>query len=542
MQGAVSRATNSQSVNVRGYSRADSLGGESTKSARSTASSRSRRDEGPCCEQETLTYFLKRAGILVVSISIGVIYTTQRFNWPVEYAFYWAMVTALTVGYGDSPVCQADVAAAAAAAAGGGGNASTRAGGSCSGGSLCDYGNIYDTDEDMIFIMLYCTWMVIVALSLLTEFLESLEAKQRARETKAQFKLLEAYFNGDSLEVAKERAINEDGDTDDEDGDDWVDASADAEHSSWSWWYCCLTKYVRRKLSKEAREILKSTFWHVVLVFIGIIAYAYYYNKGAVRSAYWVVITSLAVGYGDTTPTDPLGYGIGFFYITVLVVSNIQLLMQYVQLFRGQAKVAEVLSMTFDPEVFKEFNKNGDGEITQAEYLTGTLVLLGKVDRQTLDLINKQFACLDLDGGGTITIDELDPEAQKQARLTRRLNSVAKMNTSLNSIMGTSKAANAFKSLRKPSVGSISAIAEQPTPFGNKTFRENLADGFKAAQADVAAAAAAAEVDADADADADAGMQAETQFDGFEGVRFSSTNDNLPEMTVDENGQAGLVF
>lgn len=73
-----------------------------------------------------------------------------------------------------------------------------------------------------------------------------------------------------------------------------------------------------------------------------------------------------------------VGYGVGFFYITMLVVSNIQLLMQYVQLYRGQAKVSEVLSMTFDPEVFKEFNKNGDGEITEAEYLAGTLVLLGK--------------------------------------------------------------------------------------------------------------------------------------------------------------------
>ena len=73
-----------------------------------------------------------------------------------------------------------------------------------------------------------------------------------------------------------------------------------------------------------------------------------------------------------------VGYGVGVFYITMLVVSNIQLLMQYVQLYRGQAKVSEVLSMTFDPEVFKEFNKNGDGEITEAEYLAGTLVLLGK--------------------------------------------------------------------------------------------------------------------------------------------------------------------
>ena len=74
---------------------------------------------------------------------------------------------------------------------------------------------------------------------------------------------------------------------------------------TWSWWYCCFTGYVRRHFSKEGREIMKATFWHVILVFIGIIAFSLYYDESAVRSAYYIVITSLAVGFGDTTPSDP---------------------------------------------------------------------------------------------------------------------------------------------------------------------------------------------------------------------------------------------
>ena len=163
-------------------------------------------------------------------------------------------------------------------------------------------------------------------------------------------------------------------------------------------------------------------------------------------------------------------------------------------------------------------------------------MLLGKVDRQTVALINKQFECLDLDGGGTITIDELDPAAQEQARMTRKLNS----------IVGTAKAVQAFSALRKPPSASIDAQPAATTSFGSKTFRENLAEGFKAAQAEVAAAAASASAST-AEAEADLGVRAEptrptaeTEFDGFEGIAFE--NNTLPEFTVDANGQAGLVF
>jgi hypothetical protein len=54
----------------------------------------------------------------------------------------------------------------------------------------------------------YCTWLVTVALSLLTEFLESMESQLRARESRAQRILLEEYFEGVPLnDDAIERAI-----------------------------------------------------------------------------------------------------------------------------------------------------------------------------------------------------------------------------------------------------------------------------------------------------------------------------------------------
>ena len=191
-------------------------------------------------------------------------------------------------------------------------------------------------------------------------------------------------------------------------------------------------------------------------------------------------------------------------------------------------------------------------------------------------MINKQFACLDLDGGGTITIDELDPEAQKQARIARRINS----------IVGTSKAVNTFTGLlmrssptasdTSSSGGSKAATVSLSAPFANKTFNQNLADGFRAAHASATTtapspptttttAAATPSTDADVGGEIDLDSEtlvitttstSETEFAGFEILQSSgsggsgggssggssSHDSNLPEMTVDENGQAGLAF
>lgn len=72
-QGAVAMSSGQQSA--RGYSRADSLGGESTKSSKSSKSTTSPKET---FGKDALVYFAKRAGILSVSIGVGVLYTTQR--------------------------------------------------------------------------------------------------------------------------------------------------------------------------------------------------------------------------------------------------------------------------------------------------------------------------------------------------------------------------------------------------------------------------------------------------------------------------------
>lgn len=191
-------------------------------------------------------------------------------------------------------------------------------------------------------------------------------------------------------------------------------------------------------------------------------------------------------------------------------------------------------------------------------------------------MINKQFACLDLDGGGTITIDELDPEAQKQARIARRINSIVGTSKAVNTFTGILMRSSPTASDTSSSGGGKAATVSLSAPFANKTFNQNLADGFRAAHASATttapspptsasvlgvAAAVVIVVGGEIDLDSETLVitttsTSETEFAGFEILQSSgsggsgggssggssSHDSNLPEMTVDENGQAGLAF
>lgn len=215
------------------------------------------------------------------------------------------MVTALTVGYGDAPAavcCFGDspaplcenstlvdggVALTSGIIASGSGEASVPI--DILGATVdnpCGYKSIRDSYGDMIFVMLYATLMVTVALSMLTEFLEALEIEQRKRESKAQRIMLEAYFEGQIVDegiIARAVTLSAD-DTESNAGslhDDWPNAPTKCE--------TCLG-YLNN------RPILKALVVHFFIMIIGIIWFAYYYDEHWIDSAYWVVITGLAVG------------------------------------------------------------------------------------------------------------------------------------------------------------------------------------------------------------------------------------------------------
>jgi len=365
-------------------------------------------------------HFLKSSGsVAFCSIIGGAIYAHFRLKWPWSYSCYWTVVTALTVGYGDAPTCDinsstldSDATIAFGSVDGGSGNAQESTGALVDLSTVdnpCGYRSIRDSNGDMIFVMFYSTLMVTVALSMLTEFLEALEIQQRKRESKAQRIMLEAYFEGQALDnEAIARAVELSAKDEDE---------LESKEASFSDDSADVPSACGRFLGYfNNYPIVKAMAVHAVIMIIGVLWYGYYYNEHWIDSTYWVVITGLAVGFGDIHPTDNVGYWVGFFYITVVVFSNLQLLMKFVSAFRSQKKVHDVLSMTFDMSVMNAFNRNHDGFISRDEYLAGVLVMMDKVDFDTIDLVNRHFDVMDLDGGGEITAAELEKATQKHRR------------------------------------------------------------------------------------------------------------------------------
>jgi hypothetical protein len=119
----------------------------------------------------------------------------------------------------------------------------------------------------------------------------------------------------------------------------------------------------------------------VVAMGVGVIFFTQHEGKTFLESLYWVVITGLAVGFGDLYPSDQPGQIFTFFYMLLLVPITYALISLMV---RREQPVAEVLGRSLSLEMFEFFDRDGDGQVTKDEYLGTILVMLEKTDFETV--------------------------------------------------------------------------------------------------------------------------------------------------------------
>lgn len=118
---------------------------------------------------------------------------------------------------------------------------------------------------------------------------------------------------------------------------------------------------------------------------------------------YYSVITVTTVGFGDLSPKSPSARVFAVFYMPLAVVS----VAHGVGSMLGEINKRKVLKANISMEELFDMDADGDGTVTQLEYLSYMLVKLSKADEDDIKTILAQFRKLDRDGSGVLNQKDL---------------------------------------------------------------------------------------------------------------------------------------
>lgn len=173
-----------------------------------------------------------------------------------------------------------------------------------------------------------------------------------------------------------------------------------------------LPKWVRVIFSDNNKAIVQALIPIFVSIGAGLIV-------GAIEGwpildcFYYSIITVTTVGFGDLSPKSEGARIFAIFFLPLAVVS----------VAHGVGSVLEeiskrkVLKTKISMKELLDMDANGDGKVSQLEYLSYMLVKLNKADQDDIDGILAQFRKLDRDGSGELDhedLERLDKQLQAQ--------------------------------------------------------------------------------------------------------------------------------
>ncbi len=141
-----------------------------------------------------------------------------------------------------------------------------------------------------------------------------------------------------------------------------------------------------------------------------------------VDGLYWGVVTGTTVGYGDLGPerVDEKWFGLFFLVMSVVTMTNALSTLGSWVMSLGQADTAKhILKQKLDRKFLLGLDEDGNGEVSEYEYLTAMLLRLKFVEPDDIDMIMRAFHRLDIDGSGTLSVLDLASEL-KSEKLKRR--------------------------------------------------------------------------------------------------------------------------
>lgn len=159
---------------------------------------------------------------------------------------------------------------------------------------------------------------------------------------------------------------------------------------------------MEEQLSSEMKSILRATIPFFAALMCGIII-GYFEDWGFVDSLYMTVITVTTIGFGDFSPHSMHGRILAIFYLPVAVISVANAIGNIAELIVNRNVVREPISI----KELIQMDVDGDGKVSQVEYLSYMLIKLGKVNQDEIDQILAQFNKIDADNSGYLDRNDL---------------------------------------------------------------------------------------------------------------------------------------
>lgn len=176
---------------------------------------------------------------------------------------------------------------------------------------------------------------------------------------------------------------------------------------------------------------------HIVIEFLGVLALLVFFalvlssDPGIQTSGwdefgnaiYYAIVTASTVGYGDMSPTSQAGRAWAVILIPLAVAAMgkwLSDIARYIIEVRQRSKFRRIAQTELTMEDLDVMDDDGDGSVTELEFLVFMLVAMNKVDAESITELRDFFSKLDVTNTGLLSKSTLIARAKRKLRKTDR--------------------------------------------------------------------------------------------------------------------------
>lgn len=160
----------------------------------------------------------------------------------------------------------------------------------------------------------------------------------------------------------------------------------------------------------ERHELIVATTLYLLVLVCGAVVFSLLQGLSVVDAVYLVCMSATTVGFGDLDPSTPTSRLFATVWLIFSTLGLAKVLADYTDT-RLRAKQrrasARLLSANLTESDFQLLDQDGDGTVSNLEYMRMMLLKTGKVRQEDLDEIQRSFARLDRNGSGNIDRHEM---------------------------------------------------------------------------------------------------------------------------------------